>query len=45
MTDAITNNLFNKGYKLDELKSLINKKYKSFNGSIGQIDNFHIKVQ
>ena len=41
MTDAITNNLFNKGYKLDELKSLINKKYKSFNGSIGQIDNFN----
>lgn len=40
IADSISNNLFNKGYKLDELKSKIKEKYKSFNGSIGQIDNF-----
>lgn len=41
IVDSISNNLFNKGYKLDELKSIINKNYKSFNGNIGQIDNIN----
>lgn len=40
IADSISNNLFNNSYKLDELKSKIKEKYKSFNGSIEQIDNF-----
>lgn len=41
ITNSISNNLFNKGYKLVELKNKINEKYKTFNGSIGQIDNIN----
>lgn len=41
ITNSISNNLFNKGYKLLELKNKISEKYKSFNGSIGQVDNIN----
>lgn len=41
ITDSISNTFFNKGYTLDELKSNIDKKFKSFKGTVGRIDNYN----
>ncbi len=39
IADSITNNVFHKNHNLDELKNEITKKYKSFNGEVGRIQN------
>lgn len=39
ISNSIANNLFHKNYNLDELKNEIAKKYKTFNGYIGRVQN------